>query len=289
MTYKRIYEFLVWDNCNNNCQFCWQREKPRLYDHTTRGLILEEVIKFIQSDKFIKGSHILVCGGEIFDKPSDFSILSNFFSTIIQFMKKDIIELLYINTNLIYLNINGVYDLLEQLKEANLIDRIRFTTSYDIEGRFKSERDRSIMLTNLETIGQKYPNMHIVANTILTKPACKAILDGKFNIAEFMKRNNCWVNLIPYIVLDEKLTADRNTIFQTLKYVEKLSPGYLYKYVPNMTIKQEKWLYMYKDGEFQFCSCENSPECEHSVNFKKYCKEGTCFCCDLEEVFNAFI
>ena len=289
MQYKRIYEFLVWDNCNNNCQFCWQREKPRLYNHNMRSSILNDVIEFIKSDRFVKGSHILVCGGEIFDKPTDFQILSTFFSVIIQFMKQGIIDLLYINTNLIYININGVYDLLEQLKEAGLIERIRFTTSYDIEGRFKSERDRSIMLTNLETIGQKYPNMYIVANTILTKPACEAILTGKFNIKEFMEHNNCWVNLIPYIVLDDKLTADRNMIFNTLRKVEEQVPGYLSRYVPNMAIKQEKWLYMYKDGDFQFCSCKVSEDCGHSVNFKKYCKEGTCFCCDLEEVFNVYM
>ena len=280
MQYKRIYEFLVWDNCNNNCQFCWQREKPRLYNHNMRSSILNDVIEFIKSDKFVKGSHILVCGGEIFDKPTDFQILSTFFSVIIQFMKQGIIDLLYINTNLIYININGVYDLLEQLKEAGLIERIRFTTSYDIEGRFKSERDRSIMLTNLETIGQKYPNMYIVANTILTKPACEAILTGKFNIKEFMEHNNCWVNLIPYIVLDDKLTADRNMIFNTLRKVEEQVPGYLSRYVPNMAIKQEKWLYMYKDGEFQFCRCKVSEDWGHSVNCKKYCREGTCFCCD---------
>ena len=85
---KKIYEFLLWDNCNNNCKFCWQRENPRLYDHNTRLIIIDEVIKFIKSDKFEKGSHILVCGGEIFDKPSDFQVLSTFFFVLVQFMKQ---------------------------------------------------------------------------------------------------------------------------------------------------------------------------------------------------------
>ena len=48
MQYKRIYEFLVWDNCNNNCQFCWQREKPRLYNHNMRSSILNDVIEWIK-------------------------------------------------------------------------------------------------------------------------------------------------------------------------------------------------------------------------------------------------
>ena len=286
---KRIYEFLLWDNCNNNCQFCWQRENPRLYNKMERGMILQQVLEFIKSDRFEKGSHILVCGGEIFDKPSDFNDLDVFFSTIVSYMKSDIIELLYINTNLIYVNINGLYNLLELLKDANMLHRIRFTTSYDIQGRFKSERDRNLMLTNLETITKQYPSMPVVVNTILTKPVCEAILDGRYNIVEFMKQFNCWVNLLPYIVYDEELTADRSTIFKTLRHINEQCPGYLERYIPNMCIKQEKWLYMFKEGDFQFCSCEISEECGHAVNFKRYSKEGTCFCCDLEEVFNAYI
>lgn len=285
---KKIYEFLLWDNCNNNCQFCWQREQPRLYNHKQRTNILFDVLDFINSDKFEKGSHILVCGGEIFDKPADFAVLQEFFINIIRYMETDVIELLYINTNLIYQNTDGMSNLLSLLDDANLLDRLRFTTSYDIQGRFKSAKDRSVMLTNLENFTTRYPNIHTVVNTILTKPTCEAILSDSFNIKEFMNHNNCWVNLLPYIVLDDTLTADRKLIFETLRYVDKQCPGYLEKYVPNMAIKQEKWLYMYKDNKFQFCSCELSPECGHSINFKKYCKEGTCFCCDLECVFSEY-
>ena len=286
---KKIYEFLLWDNCNNNCKFCWQRKEPRLYDHNTRLIILNDVIEFIQSDKFEKGSHVLVCGGEIFDKPSDFQVLSTFFFIIIQLMKQGIIDLLYLNTNLIYLNINGLYDALEQLKNADLLHRVHFTTSYDIEGRFKNEHDRNVMLTNLETISNKYPDLPIITNVILTKQACDAIIDGRFKVKDFMEKNNCWVNLLPYIVLDNEFTADRATIFKALKAVDAQCPGYLEKYVPNMCIKQEKWLYMYKEGEFQFCSCVISPDCGHAINFKKYSPEGSCFCCDLENVFGEYI
>lgn len=286
---KRIYEFLVWDNCNNNCKFCWQREAPRLYNAEQRADILEETLNFINSDKFIKGSHILICGGEVFDKPQDIHVLTYFFNKIVELMEKDVIELLYLNTNLIYTNNRALLCILNLLERSihNLLPRLRFTTSYDIEGRFRRECDRELMLSNLKYVVDKY-SIRPVVNTILTKPACEAILNNTFNIAEFMVKYNCWVNLIPYIVLDEELTADRKTIFQTLNYVNEQCPGYLEKYVPNMAIKQEKWLYMFKNGEFKFCSCELSPECGHSVNFKKYSKEGTCFCCDLEMIYGEY-
>lgn len=288
MKYKSIYEFLVWDNCNNNCKFCFQRENPRLFSYSKRKYILDEVISFIDSDKFIKGSHILICGGEIFDKPKDFNNLSIFFDKIISYMKNNIIDLLYINTNLIYANLSGVMNLLDKIKEAGFFDRLKFTTSYDLEGRFKTEEIRNLMLNNLIYLTNKYKDLKVVTNIILTKQVCESIINNKLNISEFMTKYNCWVNLIPYIVLDDNLTAERKDIFKSLYTVEKQSPGYLSKYVPNMTITQEKLLYMYKNDKFVFCSCEID-KCGHSINFKRYSKHNTCFCCDLREIFNEYI
>lgn len=284
--YKKIYEFLVWDNCNNNCKFCFQREHPRLFNKDKRQNILDETIKFIQSDKFIKGSHILICGGEIFDKPSDFEILDSFFCKILEFMVNGTIDLLYINTNLIYKDLTGVVQLIRRIQTLNLFDRLKFTTSYDLEGRFKSKDDENLMLSNLKLLTGIYKDLKVVSNTILTKPVCESIISGQFSVKEFMETYHCWVNLIPYIVLDESLTPSREKIFSALKKVDGECEGYLQKYVPNMAITQEKWLYMYKDNGFKFCSCEIDPVCGHSINFKRYSSSGTCFCCDIKEVFN---
>lgn len=288
MNYKPIYEFLLWDNCNNRCQFCFQRENPRLFNKDKREMILNKTLEFIESDTFIKGSHILVCGGEIFDKPSDYEMLHTFFSKIIEHMLNDVIDILYINTNLIYKDLTGVIDFLTLIKDNKLLDRIRFTTSYDLAGRFRDKETELTMLNNLKTIRELFKDMGIVVNTILTKQVCEAIINKTFDITKFMKEYNCWVNLLPYIVLDKSLTPTRSQIIKTLKLVDQENEGYLNKYVPNMSITQEKWLYMYKNDEFQFCSCELA-ECGHSVNFKRYSDKGTCFCCDLKEIFNGEI
>lgn len=284
MEYKKIYEFLVWDNCNNNCSFCFQREAPRLFNISKRKEILEEVINFINSDKFIKGSHILVCGGEIFDKPSDFCNLSIFFDNIIDFMNQGVIDLLYINTNLIYKDLKGLQYLLNLINKNNLFDRLKFTTSYDLEGRFKTKEVEELMLSNLSWINNNYSECKIVTNVILTDPVCDAVLSNTFNSNDFMNKYKCWINFIPYIVLDSKLMAPRDKIFKALKQINQLCPGYLEKYIPNMSITQEKLLYMYKNDQFVFCSCKVD-KCGHSINFKKYSNKGTCFCCDLKKVF----
>lgn len=285
---KPIYEFLVWDNCNNNCKFCFQREKPRLYNHNTRKIILDETINFIKSDNFTKGSHILICGGEIFDKPNDFEILDEFFCKILSFMIDGTVDLLYINTNLIYKDLMGIDRLLQRIKTLNLFDRLRFTTSYDLEGRFKSKEDEELMLSNLRLLSGIYKDLKIVTNTILTKQVCEKILNNEFDVCKFMSDYNCWVNLVPYIVYDDKLAATRSNIIKTLKYVDEKSNGYIIRYILNFDLGQDKLLYMYKDNEFQFCSCDNS-ECGHSINFKRYSTSGSCFVCDLKEIFNGTI
>ena len=289
MQIKPIYEFLVWDNCNNNCKFCFQRENPRLFNKSGRGMVLNETIKFIESEQFQNGSHILICGGEVFDKPSDFEILHNFFEKIIDKMNNNIIDLLYINTNLIYKNTDSLYDMLEMIKTNNLFDRLKFTTSYDFEGRFKNEEDRELMLGNLKAVKQNYPDIRIVTNTILTQPVCQKIIDGKYDIRDWMEEYQCYVNLIPYIVLDKELMPSRNELFKALNIIEKQAEGYLRRWIDNLDLKQEKWLYMYKNNEWQFVSCEWDGECGHSVNFKRYSDSGHCFVCDLKELFDGTV
>lgn len=285
MNCKPVYEFLLWDNCNNNCKFCWQRENPRIFNKQQREKILNNVIKFIESSKFKKGSHILIVGGEIFDKPSDFEMLDAFFCKILEFMIAGVINLLYINTNLIYKDLTGIVRLLQRIKILNLFDRLRFTTSYDTEGRFKSLEDKDLMLSNLKLLTGIYDKLQTVTNIILTKPTCQAIINKEFSIKDFMNNFNCWVNLIPYIVLNNDLTANREEIFNALQFVDEENNGYLQKYITNLDLAQDKLLYMFKDGRFQFCSCENA-DCGHSINFKKYSNTNECFICDLKELFN---
>ena len=248
MQCKPIYEFLAWDNCNNNCEFCFQRELPRLFAHKKRKEILDEILLFLNSDKFIKGSHVLLVGGEIFDKPIDFKIIENFYTCIINKMLQNEIDLLYINTNLIYKNIAGLFAVLLKLRDNNLMNRVRFTTSYDIQGRFKTDDDRQLMLNNLKYIKKHFPSCQIVTNMILTKPLCKHLIDQKLKPAEFMREYDCWINFIPYIIYKEELSATKEEVFKSLIKIEEACPGYIEKYITNLDLNQDKLLYIYKNN-----------------------------------------
>ena len=90
-----------------------------------------------------------------------------------------------------------------------------------------------------------------------------------------MEEYDCWINFVPYIVYDEKMSATKGEIFGALSKIDKICPNYLQKYIPNITIEQEKKLYFYQNDKYVYCSCELS-ECGHAVNFKRYSKDLIC-------------
>jgi len=285
-----IYEFIVWENCNNNCEFCFQRANPKLYNQTQRKQAIENVLSFIESDQFLKGSHLLIVGGEIFhlNSLSDQVVLFDFYNHIIDYMKNNTIELLYINTNLIYEDLTLLKKVLDNFESQGLLSRVRFTTSYDLDGRYKTEEIRQIFIKNLKEIRRVYSDLHMVANTILTKKVCDLINSGNLSIKNLMEDFGCWVNLVPYIVYDKKLSASREDIFNALQAVEEENEGYISKYVQNLSLDQEKRVYINNNGKYELCMSEKN-KCGHSINFNRYSENGSCYICDLKECFNGLL
>ena len=287
---KSIYEFLLWANCENNCKFCWQKhlnKKDKFLNVSQKLDSIRAVERFLLSDKYEKGSHVLLVGGELFDTKSS-EEFQNFLSFVANEMASGNIELLYLNTNLIYENLDSICFLLDKIKDKKLFGRLKFTTSFDIFGRFSDNEKQKLMLTNLKKIKALYPEINIVVNIILTKQACEVILENKFSILGFRQEYSVEVNTIPYIVLTNDMAADKQTIFKTLVHLDKEMPGYLRKYVENFDLPQKKLLYEYTAGDINdlvFCSSDDDADCGHSINFKKYSiEQDSCFVCDIKKL-----
>ncbi len=280
---KPVYEFILWPNCNNHCKFCPQREDKDLLNHLQKIMVLNKVLEFLDSENFTKGSHILIVGGEIFDDIKIEEQLGKFFDKIIDKMLKEEIDLTYMNTNLLY-DMDMLKGIINKFKDKGLFDRLKFTTSYDLEGRF-NDRTKVLFENNLKLLRESYNDLHIVVNTILTKTTCQSIIDETFNPKEFCDTYKCDINLIPYIIYNKELSASRDMIFKALMKMNELEPSYLRRYIDNFDLPQDKLLYQYKNGELEFCSSDHS-ECGHSENFKMYSDKGTCFICDLKELFD---
>lgn len=287
---KPVYEFLLWQNCHNNCKFCFQTNKNQL-DSIGKKNSINAVKNFLESDKYIKGSHILLVGGEIFDSPKDFDILEPFLLYILKQVAIHSIDLLYVNTNLIYKKLDLLEYFLYIANKLGLLSRLKFTTSYDIAGRFANEKSRELMLNNLDYITSKYKELKVVANLILTKQACEEINSGRFVAKEFEEKHHCSIALIPYIIRLEELTASKSAIFSALlKTASYYSnpQAYLLEYIRNLDLKQEKRLYQFDGNQLNYCSSNNS-SCSHSENFKLYSNDNSCFICDLKQFLQEYL
>ncbi len=282
---KVMQEFLLWGNCTNKCDFCWQCQKV----DETIFLNKEEMILSIKEtinrlDDINNGDDVLLVGGEILASyyPEVDIFIQELIYKCISMIKEDKIRFLYINTNLIYENKKNLIYLFETIKGYE--DRLKFTTSYDIFGRFKTEDKRQLFLKNLEFIRDSYPKINAVVNCIITKQ----LVETDFNQEEFKDIYKIkHVNFIPYVPVpdDNVMTVNFKDIIKILARAEKRQPGYINFYINDFDYNQNKKLYQYhKNKGYEECTSKYS-ECHHNENFKKILN-GECFICKLKEIFN---
>ena len=309
---KKIYEFLLWNNCSNNCTFCHQRAHERKIDD--KILLPNEQIESLYICKefldtqFEKGNHILLVGGEIFDIVND--EVKKALVDLIKYIKNKMldneIDLLYINTNLLYKDTSLLDWFLTLFEANNLINRIKFTTSYDMVGRFTSKEREFLFYKNLKHLTDTYIDLHIVVNTVLTNEACKRICEDRFGadyLLEYLKDQGKdmftvkdWldyfkvdINTIPYIRLPYDKAPEmpiKEVVFNTLLHINNIIPGYLDSYATNIALTQKKELFEYnkKEKMYKYCSSALS-DCGHSENFKlSFADSSECFPCAIEKL-----
>lgn len=280
---KPIFEFLLWDNCSNNCQFCFLKKDPRIFSLSQQEKIATQVMAFMKSEQFIENSHILLVGGELFDDARrDFLI--ELFKFIDSEIRNAAVDNFYLNTNLIY--DSACLELLQKclkcLDKNAIADKLHFTTSYDICGRFSCQNKLDLFLNNIKQVKRSFPNMTINTNMILTRQMCEAILDKTFNATKFENEYDIVINFLPYIILNDDIAPSRELVLKTLLHLNAESPQIMQRIVSNTLLKQKRIMYYYKDDTWNYCSCEES-ECGHSQNFRLYDRQKIhCFACDLE-------
>ena len=218
------------------------------------------------------------------------------------------IDLFYVNTNLLYIDIDLLDWFLALYQTNNLLKRIKFTTSYDMVGRFTSKERELLFYHNLKYLMDKYKDLHIVVNTVLTNEACKRIQNDMFGadyVLEYLKEQgkDKWtikdwieyfkvdINTIPNIRLPYDKAPEMPTkemIFDTLLHIDKLIPGYLKSYADNIALTQIKNLYEYNKSEknYKYCSSKLA-DCGHSENFRlSFADSEDCFPCVIQKLAN---
>ena len=278
-------EFLLWSNCSNNCKFCWQKK----INNCECILNSEEKIKAINKTEEkinqLSESDVLIVGGEVFEAVSleVTSRLIDFFDKLATRCEENKIRYLYINTNLIYNDLTIIDYICNRF--YIIPEKLKFTTSYDLEGRFSSKEKENLFLNNLKNVTEHYPYINIVVNTILTNQVCNSDFSVKKFTDEYKVR---LVNLIPYIPIfyGDPLTPTFGEIINKLKKTDDEIPGYFKSYIENFDLDQKKILWEYHKTNDDYIECTaDYNSCGHNKNFTKILGTGECFICKLKEIY----
>ena len=295
-----IYEFLLWNNCNNNCKFCHQKARKNRFpgkfpDDAGKGKSIDLVTKFIAEGKVEHEANILLMGGELFDTQLSSNTRRKFYGLcdlILAEMVNGDITNLYLNTNLLYEDTSMLFNMLDLFVGFSMSHRIMFTTSCDIEYRFSSIYSRNLMLRNLRRVSQKYPNINRVANCILTDVACEFLMRDPYYLQKFEDEYGTRLNLIPYITLKDSQAPTREAVQALLLKLNDTYPNFLKNYAAAQDVNQPKVLWEY-DGEQLVPATSGDSPCGHGENFMltyKGCKDKKtkqhCFICDCVALAN---
>lgn len=288
--FQPVYEMILWNNCNNNCKFCWLKSKrdkcPDKFisiEDTKRPIFLaKEFTKLLCNNR--PGSSMLFMGGELFDRKLPKHANKLFMELIdvcIHEIDSNKMDMIYFNTNLIYDDTKLLFDILDQFKKNGLLHKVQITTSYDWSYRYKSTADMWKATSNMRTISEKYPNSIRVANMIMTH-VCEYIISVEpMFIHNFLMDTGFRLNLIPYIALDKDIALKRNEQLTFLLKVKDHYPEVLDMMVQGYNNKKPKVLFEYDGNGFVMQTARNA-QCGHPENFRKvYADSDKCFVCDL--------
>jgi len=105
----------------------------------------------------LRDSDVLIVGGEVYapQEPSVNAELSKLFALIANKIKLGEIRYFYVNTNLAYNDMVNIDSLMTAF--IGIESSIKFTTSYDVYGRFASIEEEDAFIERSHNLTVKYP------------------------------------------------------------------------------------------------------------------------------------
>lgn len=157
----------LWNYCNNRCTFCYNNNH---YDFPLDiQTHLDNCIDLLKSDIINQFSCIRLVGGELFygiiNKLGIRNKFNEIINLILDLLNTDKIKEVNVVTNLLYLDLTDLCDVLNLFKDKN----ISLTTSYDWIGRFIPETE-IIWWNNLDFLKNNYPKVNLDISINITEP-----------------------------------------------------------------------------------------------------------------------
>lgn len=298
-----MVQYSVLPNCTNNCKFCLRKD--------TRVLSTEEIIKRINdisenidivdwNGKFRKGISLL--GGEVYGYRDE-----QYEAAFLGLVDKICTKILSVGPGAKYSTVtNGIYEpdflykCIDKIVMESGICHVDVNFSYDLKYRYRNERDRQLVLKNINAFHKRY-EYRVGVQMILTQYVINEVLSNKWSIKHFEQKEipgNQLVFLYPHPIRAEKahlpdfffrrddflkfmlhLEAKHQRIHSNTIMSAKNSGTFKYTglFDPDKPNDQEPIL---ADGKEVL-----QDTCGHSVLYQCYSDSDRCMLCDIEKIW----
>lgn len=177
---NKFVQFELWKDCKQGCKFCCNKGQPPV-DKTVSCQYIMDVLKTLKPNEY---DYIGLIGGELFN--GEMELHMNSFFLILRKIRDLNPKKIFIATSLLY-NI-GDY-LLPCLKAIDKVlgclDKIVICTSWDKAYRFKSKEQQLLWCKNMLYLGNKYPQVDLHTEIILTQCFIDFVNAGVWDIDMF--------------------------------------------------------------------------------------------------------
>lgn len=298
---SNMIQYSVWPNCCNACKFCLRSDR---IPFSKRKMLqsLDKIKKNLEyidfKNKFSNGISLL--GGELYyitDKDLQDSFLELIDIIIEKVLKVSQNEFCKYSTVT-----NGLYDptflykVIDKIKNSVGLEKVDINFSYDLKYRFKNEKDRLLVLKNINDFHIKY-NYQVGVQMIITQHLINLWKNNTFDVNRFIIENipgNILTFLYPHPIKTGYKLNDfnfsRSDFLAFMNYLKKENYEIYFNFLQstknsctfkytglqdreNDTIEAQPRL---SDGKEII-----NKKCGHSILYKCYTDCDKCMFCDL--------
>lgn len=197
---KRSLQFELWQQCNNNCKYCYLGAENRFTATELKLDAVKKAYEFISKPENIKDYDVIsYIGGEFFQGQLDTQELKEVFYELIRFtgelQANNKISEIWLMTTMTIGDQHELYECLDlivnEYKKVNkpeLIEKLWIVTSYDTIGRFHSEKMLNTWENSIKTLHEKYNGIKINVCTILTQDLITKYINNEFSFTDFQEK-----------------------------------------------------------------------------------------------------
>ena len=188
-----IKQYELWQTCNNNCEFCFNKSQISIINPVQQEKALEFVLLDIDNVVKLHGGNLSVelIGGEFFQgqlsTPRVKELFFNLLKKLAYYGNLGLIKQVCLFVTLTIGNQEDLFRSLDiLLKDKTHNFSVWLSTSYDTRGRFRTNEQLNSWKSNMVKLSG-FTDINKNTTIIFTQDFVNNVLEGRFNFVSFQK------------------------------------------------------------------------------------------------------